>query len=203
MADGDALPDLYIPNMSWRLVEPQGQRFARSGLSQATLLSEPYWSFNLSTTWLDAADFQTWESWLIDRQGALSTFTAWRQDRPFGAVPVSSDSGLTVSAYDRAARTVSFGSTGTWTATKGDLISYYTAAGGYWLGMAMETKEASGGAMSALKVYPAPFAPHASSAAPRRIRALGEFVVRQPVPDPIILVDERRLVFSADQIIRG
>jgi hypothetical protein len=203
MADGDLLPDLYIAEMPWKLNELQGVRMARSGKSQVLMMTEPFWSFELFTTWLDAEDYQTWEQFLIDRRGSASTFTAWRQDRPYGRVPVSSDVGLTITAYDRAASTVSFGATGAWTVTKGDPLSYYTAQGGYWHGMAMETKSAVSNAMAALKVHPAPFAPHAETPAPRRIRALAEFQIQLPLPMPIVRVDERRVNFSATQIIRG
>lgn len=203
MSDGDLLPELYVSEMPWLLNEVQGVRMARSGFSQVLAMGEPFWSFELSTTWLDADDYQVWEQFLIDRRGAASTFLASRHDRPFGKVPVVSDVGLTVSAYSRANSTVSFGNTGAWTATKGDMISYFTAQGGYWLGMAMETKAAAGSAMSALKVHPPPFAPHASTANPRRIRALAEFQIQIPLPMQIVRVDERRVSFSASQIIRG
>lgn len=203
MSDGALFPETFVNEMAWKLNEVQGVRMARSGFSQVVQMGEPYWSFDLSTTWLDEDDFQTWEAWLIDRRGAASTFTAYRADRQYGRVPVVSDTGLTVTAYDRAASTVSFGGTGVWTASPGDMLSYYTAQGGYWCGMAMETKNAAGNAMAALKVHPAPFAPHATTANPRRIRALAEFQLRMPTPTPIVRVDERRVSFSADQIIRG
>jgi hypothetical protein len=203
VSDGELMPQLQIAEMPWHLNDLQGPRMMRSGLSQVLMMAEPFWSFELSTTWLDADEYQTWEAFLLSREGSASTFTAHRADREYGKVPVGSDVGLTVTAYDRAASTVSFGSTGAWTVTKGDPLSYYTAAGGYWYGVAMETKSAVANAMAALKVRPAPFAPHASTAAPRRIRALAEFQIRQPLPVQTVRFDERRVSFSADQIIRG
>ncbi len=202
MADGELMPTL-IADMPWRLVETQGVRMGNSGFSQALGMVEPYWEFEAATPWLKYDQFQDVEGFLLDRRGAMSTFTAYRQSRPYGKVPVSSDTGLTVTAWDRAASTLSFGSTGAWTANRGDPLSYYTEAGGYWLGVAMETKSASGGAMTALKVHPPPFQPHASTPAPRRIRALGEFFIVPPTPMPIERVDERRISFTARQIIRG
>jgi len=203
MADGDILPELYIYEMPWRLNERQGVRMSRSGFSQVTMMAEPFWAIEVISTWLERPDFQTFDGFLTDRQGAASTFLASRHSMPYGIVPVASDVGLTVTAYDRAARTVSFGSTGAWTATKGDMLSFYTAAGGYWCGQAMETKAAAGSAMTALKVYPPPFEPHASLAAPRRIRALAEFQLTLPLAMPTERADERRVSFSANQIIRG
>lgn len=203
MADGALFPETYINEMPWQLIETQGARFMRSGFSQVVQMGEPYWSFDLSTTWLDADDYQTWEAWLVDRRGAASTFTAYRMDRQYGRVPVASDTGLTVTDIDRAASTVTFGGTGVWTASPGDMLSFYTAQDGLWCGMAMETKNAAANVMSALKVHPAPFEPHATTANPRRIRALAEFQLRLPLPVPIVRVDERRLNFSADQIVRG
>jgi hypothetical protein len=205
MADGDLILDHVVNDMPWRLDVIQGPRMLNSGFSQVTRMAEPRWMFELSTGWMarDSAEFREWDYWLHDRDGAASTFTAFRMSMQNAQVPVSSDVGLTVTAIDRAARTVSFGSTGTWTATKGDMVSFYTAAGGYWIGQAMETKSAVAGAMSALKVRPPPFTPHASLAAPRRIRALGEFQLVLPVPKPIERIDECRINFTASQIIRG
>lgn len=203
MADGDLILETGVMDMLWRLQELQGVRMLRSGLSQVNQMSEPFWSFELLTCWLEKPDYQAWDQWLTDRRGSASTFTAWDMSRPNALVPVSSDAGLTVTGYDRAASTVSFGGTGAWTASKGDKVSFYTAAGGYWLGMAMEVKAASGSAMTALKVHPAPFEPHASTPAPRRIRALGEFQLRLPLAQSTNRVDDRRVAFAADQMIRG
>lgn len=206
MADGDLMPSFYVNEMPWNLMEEQGVRMQRSGNSQVLRLGEPHWAIEVLTSVIppgDRAAWQTWDAWLTDRRGAASTFLASDLERPKGLVPVASDSGLTVTGIDRAAATVSFGSTGTWTATKGDKVGYYTAAGGYWLGMVMETKSASGGAMTALKVHPPPFTPHASVAAPKRISPVAEFQIRQPKAMPVVRVDDRRVSFTADQIIRG
>lgn len=203
MADGDIIPNLYVQNMPWKLNELQGVPMFNSGFSQVTRPVEPFWTFSLETTWVNREDFQEWDSWLVDRRGAASPFLAWRMSRPYGIIPVDSDVGLTISAVSRENSTISYASTGTWTATKGDMLSYYTAAGGYWCGQAMETKAASGGTMSALKVWPPPFAPHASTAAPRRRFALAEFRLVLPSPEPVERHDERRVSFQATQVIRG
>lgn len=203
MADGDLIPNIYVQNMPWKLNELQGVPMFNSGFSQVTRPVEPFWTFELETTWLDREDFQIWESFLIDRRGAASTFLGWRFSRALGQVPVASDAGLAISAVSRANSTISYTGTGTWTATKGDMLSYYTAQGGYWCGQAMETKAAAGGTMSALKVWPPPFTPHASTAAPRRRFALAEFRLVLPTPEPIERHDERRVSFQAMQVIRG
>lgn len=203
MADGDLLPELYIWDMPWKLDRFQGVRMFNSGNSQVNEQAEPRWMIEVATRWLDDADFQEMDSWIVDRQGAGSTFLTWRMSRPFGRVPVVSDVGLSITAVDRAASTISYGNTGTWTVTKGDMLSHYTEAGGYWCGMAMETRAASGGNMLGLKVSPNPWPAHATLAAPRRIRALAEFQLLLPVPTPIERVDERMYNFNATQIIRG
>ena len=201
MADGDLIIGDYT-DMPWKLDRFQGVRMFNSGFNQVNEQAEPRWWFEAVTPWQDKDDFQELDAWIVDREGSASTFVTWRQSRPFGKVPVVSDVGLTVSGWNRADSHVSFGNTGVWTATRGDMISYYTKKGGYWIGMVMETRAASGGNMANLKVKPAPFEPHETLAAPRRIRALGEFQM-VGVPTPTERVDERRYSFTASQIIRG
>jgi len=202
MSAGELFPALQVYDMAWQLSHPQGVRMQRSGNSQVVQMVEPFWTFELQSTWLDADQFQTWESFLHRRKGSAVTFTAHRMDRQYGKVPVVNDTGLTITAVDRANSTVSFGSTGAWTANPGDPLSFYTAAGGYWYGEAQETKAAAGGAMTALAVWPPPFTQHASTANPRRIRALAEFFL-SGMPTKTTRVDERRIAFAATQLIRG
>jgi len=203
LSAGELILEAKVADMPWLLEERQGTRFANSGFSQVLQMAEPRWTFNLATKWLTEAEYQDWQAWISRRRGSAITFTAWRMSQPNARVPVVSDVGLTVTAIDRANNTVSFGGATGWQATAGDMVSYYTAAGGYWCGQVLESKNAVGSAMSALKVWPAPFEPHATTANPRRIRALAEFRLRMPIPMQTERKEERFIAFTADQMIRG
>lgn len=187
----------------WMLDDRQGPRMLNSGFSQVPIMAEPVWYFTVSTCWLTPEQFRKWKGWIARRQGSATTFTAYEFGQPFGKHPVGSDVGLTLTAADRAAGTLSFGSTGAWQASEGDRVSYFTANSGYYVGTVLEDKEAAAGVMADLHVYPPPLPKHVTTPNPRRIRPLGEFFIRPKSLNVIDRVDERFVSFIADQTIRG
>lgn len=203
MSANELMPNLHVSDMSFTLEDNQSQRASHSGHIQVAKFAPPCWRIQVSTSWLDENDFRTWTAWLQRRKGAIVPFLTHRLSRPNAKIPVSSDAGLAISGINVSNSTISFSGTGTWTASEGDMISYETAAGGYYLGEVIETKSAASGVMTDLKVHPAPYDPHATTPNVKRINAVGQFVLELPVPSQIERIDERFISFTAKQQIKG
>lgn len=199
--NGELIPSVRAFDQAFRPVHIQSGPETRGGGTAINTLGEPRWAFDLVTRDLTADQLRIWTAWIARRQGRRFTFTAWRMDRPLPqAGGVSSDALLDVGGINRAAGTVSLTGTGAYTASPGDMLSYYTAAQGYWLGEIMAPATAQNDQITVEVSHP-PLPPHASQASPRRIRALGEFeLISHTLTEQ---KDRRSVQISAKQLIRG
>lgn len=204
MANGDLLPVCGIVRDDWSLQHVQSARMSRSGGESTNTLGEPYWTRRIDVKFGGPSmqqDFAEWEAFLISREGNRYSFTAARIFRRKPQAGVTDDTGLSVQSVDRAASTITLAGAGNHSVTIGDMLSFYTADQGYWIGMAMETKTPSAGVVT-VKVHPAPFPPHATTAQPRRTDALGEFRLSE-TPDIGDAFRKKAISFTARQVIRG
>ena len=171
-----------------------------SGESITLTTGHPYWMLSIRVETPTRQAKAIWRNWHARQRAARKPFLA---SRSFSLIPRAgaiSDTGLSVSGYNACASTVSLAGAGAWNAKIGDMISYYTAAGGYWLGEVQAPASASSGNI-VVSVLPFPVAPHASLARPRRMYALAEFrltgrAARTETHEPDYLE------FEARQIIR-
>ncbi|WP_022699307.1 hypothetical protein [Euryhalocaulis caribicus] len=201
MSNGELILDIQIKDMAWDLPEMQSSAESRSAFRQVNTLGEPFWTLNVRTTYLTQEQFRKWTAWLTRRRGERFSFTAWRKSRPAPfAGGVASDASLTVESIDAEAGTVTFGNAGAYKASPGDMVGYYTAANGYWIGEVLADAAASAGEVT-LSVHPAPLTPHASTPSPRRLQALGEFKMIGR-PEIMEVYDDRWVAFQARQVVR-
>lgn len=159
---------LFTPN------EQQTDRTIANGESVNLMIGEPYWTAAIRVETPTRQSKAVWSAWLASRRGSRNPFLISRSWRLIPRAGPISDSGLTVASVNKGASTVSLSGAGSWNARIGDMISYYTAAGGYWIGEITAPAAASGGNIT-VQVWPPPATPHASTARPRRNYAFGEF----------------------------
>lgn len=184
----------------WTLNFLQTERTIANGDSVNLSIGVPYWTAEIRVETPTRQSKAVWRSWLNARQASKVPLLI---SRAFSLVPRAgsvTDTGLGVSSVHKANSTVTLSGAGTWDAKPGDMLSYYTDAGGYWIGEITAAASASGGAIT-VSVVPTPATPHATLARPRRMYAFGEFVLsgrvqRQETADPDYLE------FEARQIIR-
>ena len=175
-----------------------------SGTSVAVDFGEPYWQVECSVDLPVRSDLvREWSAFFKRREGQKHTFT---MNRSFQAFPndrdVGSDVGLDVAAVDRIASAVTLSGLETgYTATAGDMIGYFTARSGFYVGEVLTTVSAAGG-IATLQVWPPPFDAHPTQANPRRIKALGEFRLVSGL-GPAEAFNARRFRFTAEQVVRG
>lgn len=203
MSAGEIMPTTGVIANPWRLMPLQTARRSRAGSEQVVTLGRSIWMFDAETTTLAADDFRFWLAWLDRRQGSKVTFTATcvGQTRPNG-VPANDDAVISVEDIGIAQSTIRLGNVGASTVLAGDLISYYTAAGGYWAGRATADASASQGAIT-IYVAPPPLPPHASTVSVRRTSAIAEFALSAEPRIEHMPGGSGRVSFSAAQVIRG
>jgi len=159
---------LFEPN------EVQTDRVVASGESVNLTVGEPFWTATLRVETPTRQSKSVWGAWAAARRGSRNPFLISRSWRLIPRGGPISDTGLTVASVNKGASTVTFSSAGAWAAKIGDMISYYTTAGGYYIGEVLAPATASGGNIT-VQVWPPPATPHASTARPRRNYAFGEF----------------------------
>ena len=185
------------------LFEPVNLQTARTianGQNVNLTIGHPYWAASIRVELPNKQAKAVWRTWAASRQGSRFPFLATPK---FSAIPRAAsltDSGLSISAIDVGLSTITLAGAGSYTAKIGDMISYYTAAGGYYLGTITAGGVAVAGALT-VSVWPYPKAPHATTARPRRMYPLGEFyltgrLARTETAEPDYME------FEARQIIR-
>lgn len=176
MSQGEIILTDKLKELTWSPPEErQSEAASRGGNDQVVTFGRPFWRLRATYQNLDDTAYRYLTAWLARRKGSRVTFTCPRLQRrgPLLA-PAISNAGLSVVSVDIAAGTVRIGGVGTTTISPGDMVSYYTAALGYWVGEATATAVPSSGQV-VIPVHPYPQTPHASLAAPRLYEALGEF----------------------------
>lgn len=194
-----------ITDCLFTLNQVQTERTIGSGDSVNLTIGEPYWTAEIRVETPTRQSKAVWRSWIAARRASRVPMLI---SRAFSLIPRGGpvvDTGLSVTSIHVANSTVTLGGAGTYTAKPGDMLSYYTAAGGYWIGEITAAATASAGAVT-VSVVPAPKTPHASLARPRRYYAFGEFFLtrerRQETHDPDYLEFEaRQIIRVADGVV--
>lgn len=200
MSAGELILTHKLSKMDWSPMPIQAGRMGQSGEEAVTIFGPTLWRLQVETERLSMAEARAWSAWLNRRQGRAYSFTAWRLMRanPAGLLG-NADGSLTISV-NSSASTITLGGVGSYQAKVGDMVSYRTAANGWWAGEVQADVSASGG-NATLSVLPRPVATHASTPAVRRVQALAEFRLTS-LPDPFEDYTDRRLSFEALQVIR-
>lgn len=201
MSAGELIPCRGIVGADWQPVNQQATPETLSGESDILELGPSYWVVDFEVECPTREDFDTWSAFLARRSGAAVTFTAPRTFRKLPRDPfILSDAGVSLSSIDAPARQITLGGVGTEAAFVGDMVSYRTANGGYYIGQVQQDAVPAGGSIT-LSVWPEPMAAHATTPSPRRIEALGEFRL-DGAPRWSGEWRRRGVRFSAKQVIR-
>lgn len=197
MSVGEFWPEKGIVSNDWVLNRRDSAPASLSGNSIAVPLGEPYWTIDV-TVEVPAKRSQLsslWSGFFARREGRKNTFTANRsfQSFPFsGTTPAAVSLGL----INRSESLVDFISLASHSFSVGDMISYVTENGGYYVGEISEIVSAT-----RAKVVPPPFL-SAEDPSLRMIKAVGEFRL-DGVPSPVERSARRTWSFKATQVIRG
>ncbi len=199
MTAGELMPCKGLVSAEMTLAYNQSAAFANSGQALIADFGPPKWRLVVRTARLTRDEAREWSAWFRRRDFRKVSFTAWRLMRrnPAGTASFSDES-LTVSV-DIANSQITITGDTTYQAREGDMISYGTAAGGYYLGEVVADASATGSS-TVLTVRPQPEAP-ASTPNVRRRQALGEFRLVNP-PEPFEDYANRAIQFEARQITR-
>jgi hypothetical protein len=170
MADNDLFLTDFLKESNWVLNPRQSQPFGRGG-GQVMIYGVSFWTATFEYRNLTEAAMRALSGWCADRNGAASPFTAWRPSRyrPLNG-PSATNSGIGVSGVSVANSYVTMTGLPVPLAI-GDMISYKTIGGGYYVGEV--TAPASAGT-SNVYVKPAPVTPHGTPD-PKIVGALGSF----------------------------
>jgi hypothetical protein len=153
----------------------QTSRRTNAGGSQVLTTGLGFWTAKLRIETPTRQAFSVWDAWATARQASRYPFLLGRTFRNTPRGGAVTDSGLTLTSINAAAGTITLGGAGTYTARMGDMISYKTSAGGYWLGTALANVVAAGGSLT-IPVWPMPL-PANATPKPRRTSAFGEFTI--------------------------
>lgn len=185
---------VFTPN------EVNTSRSLNSGQGLVLTTGHPFWTATVRVETPTRQSKAIWSSWIATRQATLAPFLLSRSFRLKPRGGDVTETGLAVASVNKGASTITLSGAGTYTAKIGDMISYYTAAGGYWIGEVTGEAAASGGNVT-IPVWPFPATPHASTARPRRMYPFGEFYLDGRVARPETR-DPDYLEFDARQLIR-
>lgn len=205
MSAGEQAPGFGIVEATWEKIDNQTDTVGNSGASDPLEIGDPLWRGEIAVNLKDRAQFDLWGAFFSRRK--LRTYS-FIMPRTFRRKPrdasIASDVGLVLTSIDVAGSALVLSGWGAGKAAHyGDMISYRTANGGYYIGeIQAEATADSAGAIS-VEVWPRPRAMHATQAArdPRRIDALGEFKLLDR-PD----IREKRadwsIKFDFEQVLR-
>ena len=205
MSAGEFWPEKGVQRNDWTLNYRDSAPTSLSGGSVAVPLGEAYWSIDVSVEVPARSSLVAeWLAFFGRRRGKRNTFTANRSFHSFPAArDVTSDVGLAIQEVDRAADALRIGlaAGNIQRPTPGDMIGYYTAAQGYYIGKVLGVIDQAPTTVQ-LEMAPPPFPAHGALANPRRIKAIGEF--RLDGQPRINETSSRRTWdFRATQVIRG
>lgn len=177
MSAGEAAPCLGVIEATWERIENQSQAASNSGDEDILEFGDAFWVLDVSVTIRNRAHFDEWDSFLARRRGQDLTFTMYRSMRPRPRdTLITSDTGLILNSIDAGLSQITLSGYGAGRqAHYGDMISYRTAANGYWVGQVDAPATANGSGVITVPVWPRPRAAHASVPDPRRFEAPGEF----------------------------
>ena len=206
MSTGEFWPEKGVIVNEWTLNRRDSAPAALSGNSIAVPLGEPYWTINVEVEVQGRQSHlaSLWTAFFARRRGRAVTFTANRSFRSFPSRrDVEHDLGLVVHTARREDNFLDLRVVGGETArpTHGDMIGYFTANNGYYIGEIAERLN-NGPNAAQMTMEPSPFPPHPTEANPRRIKAVGEFRL-DGAPTPVERSNRSAWSFTATQVIRG
>ena len=175
MSQGEIFLRDRLKDCSWTLSHRQSTPFGRQ-TGQVISYGQPFWVAQFRYENLDDAGLRALSAWLARREGSRVTFTAYRPTRAIPSSGLTSNSGLGISAISTSGSTISLTGLSTNAMTPGDMVSYYTAANGYYCGEVVAVGSLSEGAQT-VTVKPAPVAVNVSTPAVRVVQALAEFQI--------------------------
>ena len=203
MSVGEFWPEKGVTSCEWTDQHRQSVPAGLSGNSIAVDYGEPFWRVEFEVSMTSRSFLaREWSAFIRRREGRKNTFTMNRtfQSFPFNG-GVNSDDGLSVLAYNRANSTLRIsGVEAGYRPTSGDMVSYFTEGGGYYVGEVTSNSAVADGRVT-LRVWPAPRPPHPDTPNVRRIKAVGEFRVTS-APSPAEAFKSRSFRVTAEQVIR-
>lgn len=201
MSQGEIFLTDRLKDCSWTLVPRQSVPFGRQ-TGQVIRYGQPYWAAQFRYENLSETGLRAMSAWLARREGARVTFTAYRPTRARPLSGLSSNSGIAIFDVSTANSTLSLSGLGSNAIAPGDMVSYYTAANGYYCGEVVSVSSLSSGNQT-VTVSPAPVAINGSTPNVRLVQALAEFQLdgEATISEPH---DRRYAVsFSARQVERA
>jgi len=195
-------PSFGIVEATWEENDNQTSAFSNDGAGDVLEVAEPFWTINVKVEVISEDHFDEWDAFLARRRLQECSFTIWRslRVRPRDRL-ILSDAGLALEGINVANSQISLTGYGAGRAASiGDMISYRTLGGGYWVGKVVTPATANGVGAITVNVWPRPWAPHATTPDPRRFRALGEFRLAKP-PKKTQGNKNWRISFEAEQVL--
>lgn len=202
MSVGEFWPEKGIQSNEWKLIRRDSAPAALSGDSVAVPLGEPYWEIDVSVT-VEARSLlaRQWSAFFARREGMKNTFTANRSFQTFPFQLADIPAGFNIHSIDRELRRIILQNVGAYRGTEGDMISYFTAESGYYIGE-VDSVPVSTSTQLIAHLQPAPFPMHPTTPNLRVTKAVGEFRL-SAVPRPVEKAAKRSWSFKAMQVIRG
>lgn len=201
MAAGELIPIYGLLKMDMAPVPHGSSRMGASGNSIVGRQGPTRWKLQVQTDYLDMLEARYWSTWLNRRISEGETFTAWKLFRvnPMFGVGANPDGSVGVTV-DSANNRISLSGVPGYSAGLGDMISYRTPAGGFYLGEVQASTVGSGSTCNNIPMLPKPLAAHGTPAV-RRVQALAEFELTTPL-DPFEDYTGRSISFEAMQVLR-
>ena len=205
MSVGEFWPEKGVLTSEWVLNYRQNAPVSNAGDSVSIDHGEPYWTANVSVEVRKRSFLaREWSAFFARRQGSRNSFTMNRtfQSFPADRTPIPATP-LNVTLARRSDGRLSSDdqSHGDYRASVGDMVGYFTEAGGFYIGEIMNVDVSNAGALRT-NVVPPPFPPHPTEANFRFVKAVGEFRLDGP-PRATETHTRRRWRFTAEQVIRG
>ena len=202
MSVGEFWPEKGIQSNRWKLIRRDSAPASLAGDSVAVPLGEPYWEIDVDVT-VDARSLlaRQWSAFFARREGKKNTFTANRSFQTFPFQLNDIPAGFNIHSISRDLRRIILQNVGDYRGTEGDMLSYFTAENGYYIGE-MENVPVSTPAQLTAMMQPAPFPMHPTTPNLRVTKAVGEFRL-SAVPRPVEKAAKRSWSFKATQVIRG
>ena len=205
MSVGEFWPEKGVLTSEWVLNYRQNTPVSNAGDSVSIDHGEPYWTADVSVEVRKrSALVKEWSAFFARRQGSRNSFTMNRtfQSFPADGTPIPATPPILTLARRSDGRLASGGGThGDYRPSLGDMLGYFTAANGFYIGEVEEVVTSNGNQFQ-VTVTPPPFPFHPTEGNFRFVKAVGEFRLDGP-PRVTETHARRRWRFSATQVIRG
>jgi len=203
MSVGEFWPEKGVQSCEWILNYRDSAPSALSGNSIAVPLGEPYWTIDVTVevparSLLDSQ----WAGFFARREGKRNSFTANRSFRSFPASGMTPDEDAYIADFNRTTGMIQINDIGLYLAKAGDMIGYFTAQSGFYVGEIKTVNVSSPGSPLVVLATPPPFPFHPTTPSLRLIKAAGEFRMDRQ-PRPIEKSSRRSWSFKATQVVRG